>query len=508
MRQAKADVLARQTQIDELTATQAQTQTTAQSQRQMQQTLADLEQQLAVDQEHYQRLKNQEQIYRTLRPQLDLLQQQLSQVQGRQAATQAAIANLQAQLQEGEHILAQAPAIAIGLAKLQALEAEEADLNQQFQRYQSLQRQHQQLEADYGHQGQAIDQKLHQSRLQLCHLEAQLGELEPILAKTDEVKAAQQQLRAARARLKHLDALQLQAEPLVKRCQQLQTERQKAQTRLQTHLEDLTNNAQQLQAQQAEQPHLVTAVQKVSQTLGYLEQRRAYQEQVREKGLERRAFMEALQANQRTYETQMAQIDQKLRLLQQPEATCPLCERSLGKQRRALVANRHRLQQQEIQDQIWVIREQLAVSEREIQVLRQEYRAIEAELELYAPVLHKQGQLEAQLATQATVQDQLQQLEAERQRLQRCLDENSYATDLEAELRHLDQTLHQLAYDERDHALARARLTDCDGPTSSPMTWIRPAAASNAWRPSASPTGYPGQLETSLGQLQRSPLSR
>ncbi|PSN76337.1 ATP-binding cassette family protein, partial [filamentous cyanobacterium CCP4] len=227
---------------------------------------------------------------------------------------------------------------------------------------------------------------------------------------------------------------------------------------LQTRLEELAASAQQLQQHQGDRPQLAATAQEVSDTLSYLEQRRAYQEQVREKGLERRSFMEVLQANQRRCETQIAQIGHKLGLLGLPEAACPLCDRPLTAHHRTVVERRHRQQQQELQEEIWVIREQLAVSEREIQVLRQEYRAVEAELEAYAPVLQKQGQLSAQMASQTTVQEQLQALEAEQLRLGQCLSENQYALDRRAELHHIDQTLAQLAYDDRDHALVRGQV--------------------------------------------------
>jgi hypothetical protein len=114
--------------------------------------------------------------------------------------------------------------------------------------------------------------------------------------------------------------------------------------------------------------------------------------------------MERLQATQRTYEIQLVQLDQKLQGLAEPDRPCPLCDRPLDDLHWQLVRNRHKQEREAIQQDIWAIREQLAVSEREIQVLRQEYRDLEVELADYSTVLEQRGQLQAQLAASDTLQ--------------------------------------------------------------------------------------------------------
>jgi exonuclease SbcC len=458
LRQAKAEFVVRQSQIDEITTQLERYDSTLQTYAQLQQDLQQLEHQQETVQQQRAQFRHQEADYRNHQQQWQLKQQQLTHLETLRRQTDEDIDSLKQQIEQSEGILNQIPAIQAGLATLQALESKETSLNQHFQQYQTLQHQQQQLAAAFDEQTQAVRQQLQQSQLQLDNIQAQLTELTPILSQAQDVEAAGRQLAAARNRLRYLDNLQLQAEPLLQRQRQLQGELQQMRTRLQTRLDELQGQVKQLQARRAEQPQLEASAEEVSKTLTYLEQRRTYQEQVREKGLERRSFMEMLQTNQRTYETQLAQVDQKLQLLIHPEAACPLCERALDDHHRALVEERHRQQQQELRDELWVIREQLAVSEREIQVLRQEYRAIEAEMELYAPVLQKQGQLEARLATQSEVQNHIRHLEAEQQQLQRCLEDTSYATDLQAELQQIEQTLAQLAYDDRDHALARGQV--------------------------------------------------
>ncbi len=457
-RQARAEAELRRHHLDELTALLANYEATVAQQAQLQKDLQTLEQAQEQAQQQWLELKQLEQGYHSQRHQLDLYQQQQTHLLTLQQQTQTALAEANAQQRRYEQQLAQAPAIEAGIRELAALEVEDARLNQQFQRYQALQQQRQTLEATYSARLSHLQSQRHRHRTRLDALHTQLDDLNQVLSQADDIQTARQQLSAAKARLKQLDALQLQVEPLLRRRQQIQAELQRQQTRLQTRLESLQATAEQLQGQQTQQPQLTTVAQEVSQTLRYLEQRRAYQEQVREKGLERRSFVDTLQATQRTCEAQIAEVEQKLRLLEHPEALCPLCDRPLDSPHRTLVTDRHRLQQQELQEQIWVLREQLVVSEREIQVLRQEYRAVEAELTNYAPVLHRQGQLDAQMASHTTVQQQLQHLQSECQQLQDCLRDRRYATDLQAELTHIEQTLAQLAYDDRDHALARGQV--------------------------------------------------
>ena len=457
-RQAKVEATLRQNQLDELAAALAGYEPALLRQGQLQQTLHELDQQQQGDRHQQQHLRALEQSHRSVEQQLQMQRQQHRHLTTLLQQTEGTLATLSAEQRQRAALLAQAAAIEAGVAELEALEAEDAQLNQQFQQHQTLQAQCQTLEAAWQAHSQHSRDRLNQTQLQLATVQAQLADLDELLDQHATIVTTRQQFLAAKAQLQHLDALQLQAEPLQHRRRQLQAGLQQAQTRLQTRLEELTANAQQLQQHQGDRPQLVATVQEVSATLSYLEQRRAYQEQVREKGLERRSFMEVLQANQRRCETQIAQIGQKLGLLAQPEAACPLCDRPLAAHHRTVVEQRHRQQQQELQEEIWVIREQLATSEREIQVLRQEYRAVEAELEAYAPVLQKQGQLTAEMASQATVQEQLQALEAEQQRLGQCLSENQYALDLRTELHHIDQTLAQLAYDDRDHALVRGQV--------------------------------------------------
>ncbi|HEY9761030.1 MAG TPA: SMC family ATPase [Trichocoleus sp.] len=458
MREAKAQISVLQAQTATLEARLQQRSEIAHCYQTLQITLEQLNQSQQEVQQQLDHLHAVSQQRQGWQQQLYLQGQQHQHLSESLSRLQAEKMDLEQRLQALTKILAQADAIASGYQRLQALQAEEVIQTNQFQQYRHLQAQRSQLEQQYQQQQQALADQHRQLQLQQKTLAEQLRECQPILAKTEDVKATLGQLKAAKAQLRHLDALQLQVAPLLQRRQTLQRDLDRTQTQLKTRLEELTAAEQTLQSQQAQKPQLMQAVMEVAQTLDYLEKRRTYQAQVREKGLERRSFMDQLQANQRTYEAQLAQVDQKIRLLSEPNAVCPLCDRPLDEHHWQLVLERQRLQQSELQDQLWVIREQLTVSEREIQVLRQEYREIEADLERYSPTLRQRGQLEAKLSSSADLQARLKQLEGERQQLENCLQENHFALDLQQELGQIDQTLAQLNYDDRNHALVRGQV--------------------------------------------------
>ena len=101
-------------------------------------------------------------------------------------------------------------------------------------------------------------------------------------------------------------------------------------------------------------------------------------------------------------------------MLSNPDAVCPLCDRSLDEHHRHQVVGKTRKKQQEIEEQIWVIREQLSTCDREIQLLIQEYNEILREISPYDSLQQQFGQLEAQLEATEAVYEQLQVTQEEK----------------------------------------------------------------------------------------------
>jgi len=420
--------------------------------------LAEMQGLQQADQEQYQRLQAAQQQRRVWQQHLQWQQQQQQNLAQDLRHLQDQWTLTQQQQQGLEVLLQQASQITAEYTHYQDLQAQEENLTAKFQTFQAVQQQRQDLQQQQQARKQELQTQLQQVEVQSSALRQQQEELQQILSKAVSIEAALEKLHAARAQLNRFDQLQTQVFPLLQRQQQLQIQLEHQTSRLSARLEELHHQAQQLQTQQSRQPRIQQAVLSISEAIEHLERKRIYQQHVQEKGLERRSFMERLQSQQRDCETRLGQLEQKMEFLGQPNATCPLCDRPLDNTHWELVQEKHQAQKQEILDQVWVLREQLAVSEREIQVLRREYRRLDQELVEYHLALERRGQLQEQLQTTHHLGDTLQQIKVEVDTIERSLVTGDYAVALQTELQQLAQTLNGLRYDEKDHALARGQV--------------------------------------------------
>jgi len=417
-----------------------------------------LQQAQVVDTEQLQSLQALSNQRQTWAQQLSFVKQQYQNLTQDGDRLQQELAANQQQEQELAALLEQEPEIATGYAHYQSLQTQEETFTEKFQKSSLAQQQQQHLQQQLLTQINEIQRQLQYAEGQLEALKQQEQEIQQTLNKSAEVEAGLAQLALARTRLAELERLQLQVAPIRQQQVALQSQVERVQARMQARLEELQASFSQLSNQQQLQPKLQQAVMDVAAQIEQLEKKRVYLERVREKGQERRHFMERLQAHQRDYEKQLGELEQKIQLLSSPDATCPLCDRSLDEHHWNRVVGKTQTQQQETQEQSWVVREQLAVSEREIQVLRQEYRDLSQELTTYDALREQRGQLAAQLAAMGEAQKRLEQIGIEKQQLEGTLQTGDYAPDKQAELRQIDWQLEQLNYNDQDHALARSEV--------------------------------------------------
>ncbi|MEM6252726.1 MAG: AAA family ATPase [Cyanobacteria bacterium P01_D01_bin.156] len=386
---------------------------------------------------------------------LSHIQQRLHHLQQQQSQLQSELLHLQQQGQTLQTELDHAVVIEAGYEQLQKQQQVEIAYSQRLPQYQQAQQQRMELLGQHQRDRTHLETAIHHEERHLTSLDETIAELKHGQHQRETVEVTLQQLHQARRQLRNLDQRQVEIAPLQQRRQQVHTQLKQASARLEARLEAISQTQATLAVEHP--PDLPKTLAEVQHQLVYLEQRRAYQAQVRQKGQERRDFMALLQTEQRQCEEQLVQVDQRLELLNQPDAHCPLCEQPLtdhGPQ----VLEQLNQERETLQQRIWGIREQLTTSEREIQVLRQEYRQLETELEQYSQVLQEHGALQSQLSAAAEAQTRLQALEQERNHLEQCLDSEDYGTELQQEYQQLKQQIAQLAYDERDHALARNQV--------------------------------------------------
>jgi DNA repair protein SbcC/Rad50 len=368
------------------------------------------------------------------------------------------IEGIKGQLASLTSLIAQGTEITKGHDQLLAWQKSEQELSAKFAAHQEAQQQRQSLEKQLSQQKNQLNLEINQIQTRIESIEQQEQEITKVLAKSPEVESALAKLEKALQQLAELDRLQQYISPLIKQQNDLEREISREEAKLGAKLEQLHSAIQRLASDIERVPEQRSQLLTVDARIGELEKKRVYRDRVKEKGTERRAFQTKLQENQRIYERQTHEIQQKLQMLDNPGATCPLCDRELDEHHRHQVVDKTQRQQQEIQEQIWVIREQLSTCDREIQLLIQEHKEITQEISSYDNLQQQYGQLEAQLEATEAIYEQLRITQAERDSLERSLQNGHYAEELHVEIQRITGELATLNYDERTHALVRGEV--------------------------------------------------
>ncbi len=429
-----------------------------QQQGELDQELAQLQEQQEQQQQKLQGLQARQQQRQTWQQQLTWQQNQYQNLTQDCLRLQQDGEALQAEIEKLESWLQQEAEITTAYAQLENLRQEEESFAAKFQAYQDAQQQRQELETQLNQQENELRLEMRQLQTQLSSLEKQEEEIQGVMSQATEIAAALAKLNSQRQRLQELDNLQLQVSPLLQRRLALQSELERVQARLTAKLEQLHSSAQELNSQIVQLPQVKQSAATVEMEIGELEKKRVYQQRVREKGEERKSFQERLQEHQRTYEKQLGETQQKLAMLKVEGAACPLCERELDEHYRQRVMRKTKTQQEDIEGQLWVIREQMAVCDSELQLLRGEYAKLNRELAPYDSLMQQKGQLEAQLEASLEKQQRLAAISEEQAKLEQSLTVGNYALELHSELAGLNQELERLNYDEQTHALVRGEV--------------------------------------------------
>lgn len=427
-----------------------------------------------------------------LQQECDRLTQDLRAIAERQTAAEKT-------LEQGERIEKE-------VAIFQELQQRDQALSAQFKQHSEWVERRRQLQGDR-------DKKINQLTGQRQGLTARLNELErqekdcqKMLAKTEEIEAAFQKLKEARGRLRHMEQLQTQASPLLQRSQQLALELEQVRSRWLARQEDLLGQQKRAIAAREEQlPEQMLTLKLLGEQIDGLEKQQVYQQRVREKGIERKTFIDRLQANREELSQRLLKLQEKHQLLlnHQPESeqeeesndesnnelgtisvgvsglgpsedygNCPLCDRPLDEHHLHHVLEKQKKDETDLREQLWVIDEQLSVSEREREVLREEYRRLNQELAPLGSLLEQRGKLQEQcqgLQSLADAETALQQelsvielaiawLDGTGEMVENLPQGGEGAIALMQEKQELEQTLTQLKFDERDLGLARGEV--------------------------------------------------
>ncbi|WP_448381357.1 AAA family ATPase [Gloeomargarita sp.] len=409
--------------------------------------LAQLHQQLQQCQQHQQQRQQWVE-------QQQWLEHQRCQLRQDQAQNQATQERLRQRLDHLAALLAEQEAITQAYHTYIAWQHQEEAYNQKAQQQQQLQQEYNHLQAQY-------QRRLHELELQKqdCHSAYQVrrqrqAELAATCQEAPNLAPALAQLAQARAHLDHLDRLAEQYKPLFSRYQQLLQEQHQQRARREAQLQHQQQQLQHWQQQLAQLGDLEQQAATLTQQLAELDKKKVYLDHVEEKGKERKSFQDQLKARLEHYRSQLAQLEQKMQLMKQPEAICPLCERPLAPEDWQRVHHKQEQERRELEEAIWLTQEQITVTEREIQVLRQEYRDVKKQWEAREPLNQQLGQLQQKRQQQQELQAQIQQTQAQIAQLQAALAQPENSPELEQ----MATQLAALNYDEQAHICARAEV--------------------------------------------------
>ncbi|MCF2970482.1 SMC family ATPase [Synechococcus sp. Nb3U1] len=507
----KADLL--QEHLHKLDQQQAQAEQIQAELTQLQHQQAYLQQLQTQQQQELQTLEHRCEQRRTLQDRHQHLTQHLHKLSATLQHTEQQWRTQRQHVLELESLLAQRESILAGYEHYQILIAQDRHLNHLFEQQQHLLEERQRLQAQQAEHQQQHLHTLQRLQQELANRQAQAQADAQLLAEQDRIETALQNYHSAQERLQTLSQHQQQAATLLEQQRQYQEQIHREQERLQARAQLLRQQLQAQHTQAQRQQQIQQALAAGEAKLAQLERRRLYQQRVLEKGQERRLFVQQLQERQRALQQQWQQEEERCWLLQDPLALgqdsaahvlagvsavvepeterdpdgepasefplpqgsaterasgtgsggaspsiCPLCTRPLSPRLRDVVLKKHRDHQEDIAGELFVIREQLAVADREIELLREEYRLLSQELATADECLQAQGRLQQQWQVEQERHRQMEAWQAELAELEQILANKSYAETAHQHLQTVEQALQQLGYDDREYALQRGEV--------------------------------------------------
>jgi DNA repair protein SbcC/Rad50 len=417
--------------------------------------LAHLQQLQATDERELESVK-------TIARQRDTWQQQLNWEQKRdRELTQAAIQiQTDLQLQQAEQnrldgLLNREDEIAVAYGDYLSLQQQVAVLDRQFDTHQQGQLKQQQLQQQLDRQSQELQLILGKTQAELTLIIQQERELATILATASDVAKGTAQLQVYRERLAEFDRLQTEVLPLQQQRLLLTSKIDRETAQIQAKLNELILRERQIQTKANDRDRLIATRHQLDLQITELDNKKNYQERLKEKGLAKTEQIQRTEADCRNYERQLVEVGKKLELLATPDASCPLCDLPLDENHWQHVLTNAETERTHLERQISATQEERARYERERQNLRQEYQQLKEELANYETLREQRGTLQAKIDSIAELEVNLQEIVVEQQQIHQAIESKSYASAMQVELEALTAKLQATNYDEQSHALAR-----------------------------------------------------
>ncbi len=429
-----------------------------QEQKEIENKIKEVNQQEEIDREVENKLKEKQLFRDNIQNQINWQKEQFNRNQQEGDRLKQEYLDLQNNLASLNQLLQQEAEINFNYQKLLELRLEQDKLGQNFQIYQQLKEQKQNLEQKLNKEINQLNFQLESAKNKLINLQQQEEENKTILKEQGQVAVGLNKLKQKREYLQKLDELQHQVTPLIQQRQILETEIDKVKNRLNLKIEQLKVNEKDIAEQIDKQPAKRQKLADIDDKLNSLDNKKEYVKRIETKSKEQEKSINLLQDNQNKCQQLILELQQKLQLLQKPDAACPLCERELDESHRETVINKTTQQYTENQEQIWIIKEQISKCEKELQNLTNERENLSRELQEYPQLLQEFSQIEFQLDATAGLNNTLQSIQQEITHLESSLNIGNYGAELQIELQQINEQLKTLNYSQETHVLVRKEI--------------------------------------------------
>ncbi len=367
--------------------------------------------------------------------------------------------NLNIQLQKKANIISSQQEITNNYHKLQALKTEDEDLKAKFVSYQTREQKRQELQNDISLEINRLNNHIFKQKTELEAIQKQENEIESILAESTVITNGYLELRENRIALQKIDAVQLQISPLNTQKTKIENEIELHRINLSAELDHLKKNANLLVLELQKKGEMLEELERVDQKLESLEKKKVYLERIEEKINTKKLLKQKIEQTQQSLKQELEIAGQKLALLDEPGARCPICQSSLEEDHRKIVIEQMNRQSENDQQNLWNSYEQSKVCDRELNELQIQAQQLKIELKVT-------GELQQKLSQQEIILDYLAQKEVMLKNelnpkiisIQEQLKNENFASNLRNQLQNIIDQLSHFNYNEQTHSLIRSQV--------------------------------------------------
>lgn len=355
-------------------------------------------------------------------------------------------------------------------AALQSAQAAMVDLSDRLRSAEQTRRELQATRQDLLSQKAALGEgraRLARGEHELADIQEQIAEAserlvadQGLIAGRAAIEDGHQALRAARQadqawneKLKQQVELQLQHSRLTQQIGQ-------ARSQLEADRRVIASELAQVQEAARREPELLARLSAAQSQLAALADQEQQQATLQAHVQALREEYAGLKSELQRSDTSQRELQERLALLEQAEATCPVCGQPLGPAERDKVISDARRQEEILLGQRQLLEAKLTAVTEQGQAGKETLQTIDQALTSRAHWQRLEAQAEAQLADARRIQAERAPLQAQLEQITARLASDDFAQEAQRALRAVESQLAVLAYDPAAHEQARQALVD------------------------------------------------